>query len=77
MPVMDHQLDARGLSCPMPLLKAKQALNRMAVGEVLEVLATDAGSQRDFAAFARQSGHLLLLSEVQGNEFRYLIEKSA
>ncbi|USA44076.1 sulfurtransferase TusA family protein [Spongiibacter taiwanensis] len=77
MRVKDHQVDARGLSCPMPLLKAKQAINKMAVGEVLEVLATDAGSQRDFAAFARQSGHRLLLSESKGNEFHYLIEKSA
>ncbi len=69
------QLDARGLDCPMPLLKAKQALNKMTTGQVLEVLATDAGSQRDFAAFARQSGNALLLSDCQQDVFRYLIEK--
>lgn len=76
MRTVNRQLDARGLDCPMPLLKAKQALNQMAVGEVLEVLATDAGSRRDFSAFASQSGHSLLLSEQDSGVFRYLIEKN-
>lgn len=75
MPDANCQLDARGLNCPMPLLKAKQALNNMASGEILEILATDAGSQRDFAAFARHSGNALLLSDCQQDVFRYLIEK--
>ena len=77
MTQVNNQLDARGLSCPMPLLKAKQALNKMLSGEVLEVLATDAGSERDFAAFARQSGNGLLLSECEQGVFRYLIQKKA
>jgi tRNA 2-thiouridine synthesizing protein A len=72
---VDKKLDARGLNCPMPLLKAKQALNQLASGQVLEVLATDSGSRRDFDAFSRQSGHVLLLSEQNQGEFRYLIEK--
>ncbi|MBB3045805.1 TusA-related sulfurtransferase [Litorivivens lipolytica] len=72
----DVSVDARGLDCPLPLLKAKQALNRMASGERLEVLATDAGSVRDFTVFSEQSGHALLLSEEQDGEYRYILEKS-
>ena len=72
---VDQQLDAQGLDCPMPLLKAKQALNKLLPGQVLEILATDAGSQRDFDAFARQSGNVLLLSELEHGVFRYLIQK--
>ncbi len=53
-------VDATGLACPMPLLKAKRALNAMQVGQQLRVLATDQGTVRDFRVFAEQSGHLLL-----------------
>lgn len=69
-------LDAKGLDCPLPLLKAKQALNKMAAGEILEVLATDVGSQRDFRVFAEQSGHELLLSEETDGTFRYLLQRA-
>ncbi len=55
----------------MPLLKAKQALNRMAPGEELEVIATDPGSVRDFEVFSRQSGHELLEHRVEGEVFHY------
>lgn len=72
---MPVELDTRGLDCPLPLLKAKQALNRMASGERLQVLATDPGSQRDFRVFAEQSGHRLLQSEVRDGEFFYELEK--
>lgn len=72
----DVVLDARGLDCPLPLLKAKQALNRMTAGELLEIYATDAGSVRDFAAFSEQSGHSLLCSEEKCGEYRYIIKKS-
>lgn len=75
MSEISQRVDARHLDCPLPLLKAKQALNRMASGEVLEVLATDAGSQRDFAVFARQSGNALLEQSEQGGEFRYVLQK--
>ena len=61
--VIDERLDLKGLNCPLPLLKAKQALNKMKAGQVLQVLATDAGSVRDFASFARISGHELLGSD--------------
>ncbi len=60
------ELDARGLTCPLPILKAKKALSDMHSGEVLKVLATDPGSVRDFQAFARQTGNDLL--EQQANE---------
>ena len=69
-------VDARGLDCPLPLLKAKQALNRMTSGQQLEVLATDAGSVRDFAVFSEQSGHAVLVAEEKSGEYRYILEKS-
>ena len=58
------ELDARGLNCPLPILKTKKALSDMASGEVLRVIATDPGSVRDFAAFAKQTGHNLVDSGV-------------
>ena len=70
------ELDARGLVCPMPLLQAKRALNAMAIGERLRVLATDQGSVRDFRVFAQQSGHSLLSSDEAGGVYRYLIQKN-
>ena len=60
----DAELDARGLPCPMPLLKTKQALSTLAAGQVLRVLATDAAAPRDFAAYAEATGHVLLQTEV-------------
>ena len=56
------EVDARGLQCPLPLLKAKQALNKLSSGELLRVRATDVGAVRDFEVFARQTGHTLLES---------------
>jgi len=69
------ELDARGLDCPLPLLKAKQALNKMPSGEQLRVQATDPGSQRDFQAFARQSGHTLRACDVADGVFIYILQK--
>lgn len=70
------EVDARGLACPMPLLKAKRALNAMRVGQQLLVLATDQGSVRDFRVFAEQSGHFLLDSDETDGVYSYLIEKA-
>lgn len=70
------ELDASGLECPMPLLKAKRALNGMQVGQQLRVLATDQGSMRDFQVFAQQSGHLLLASDEAGGVYTYLLQKN-
>ncbi|WP_137983184.1 sulfurtransferase TusA family protein, partial [Pseudomonas viridiflava] len=67
----DAELDASGLNCPLPLLKAKMELNRLASGAVLKVIATDAGSQRDFRTFARLAGHELLHEEFDAGFYRY------
>ena len=67
------EIDARGMDCPLPLLKAKQGLNKLATGEYLKVLATDAGSQRDFQVFCQQSGHTLEQSTVDNGVFTYII----
>lgn len=70
-------LDARGLSCPMPLLKAKKMLNEMAEGEVLAIEATDPTSMKDFEIFARQSGHLLLEASKRSGVYVYCLQKSS
>ncbi len=69
-------VDATGLACPLPLLKAKQALNKMATGQQLRVIATDQGSVRDFQTFAEQSGHILLQSQQNHGKFEYLLQKN-
>lgn len=72
----DAELDASGLNCPLPLLKAKLELNRLASGAVLKVTATDAGSQRDFRSFARLAGHELLREEEEEGVYRYWLRKA-
>jgi tRNA 2-thiouridine synthesizing protein A len=69
------ELDARGLNCPLPILKAKKALADMQSGELLKVVATDAGSMRDFQAFARQTGNELVEQRTQGSEFVHLLRR--
>jgi tRNA 2-thiouridine synthesizing protein A len=75
--VMEYQkeLDARGLNCPLPILKAKKALAEMATGEVLRIVATDSGSVRDFQAFAKQTGNALLSHTQNGLEFTFLMRR--
>ena len=68
-------LDARGLKCPLPILKAKKALSDMNSGDVLRVLATDPGSVRDFQAFARQTGNDLLEHSQAELEFTFFIRR--
>ena len=75
MPDAPTELDACGLRCPMPLLKAKRALNALAGGERLRVVATDPGSVRDFEVFAAQSGNKLLESREEDGRYYYLLEK--
>ena len=70
-------LDVKGLQCPMPLLKAKKALNELAPGELLRVVATDPGSVKDFQVFSRQSGHELLESEDDHGVYSYLLRKKS
>jgi TusA-related sulfurtransferase len=69
------RVDARGLNCPLPLLKAKQALNAVNSGERIEIVATDQGSWRDIRAFAEQSGHLLVEAEDESSVYRYCLQK--
>lgn len=70
-----QDLDTCGLDCPLPLLKAKQALNRMQGDELLRVRATDPGSQRDFRVFAEQSGHQLVESTESNGVYCYVLKK--
>jgi tRNA 2-thiouridine synthesizing protein A len=70
-----RDLDARGLNCPLPILKAKKALAEMMSGEVLRVVATDSGSVRDFQAFARQTGNDLLEQSESNQEFTFYMRR--
>lgn len=72
---IDIELDARELRCPMPLLKAKQAIHKMQTNQVLRVLASDPGSVRDFHTWSTQSGHDLLSFSEQDNIFTYILRK--
>jgi tRNA 2-thiouridine synthesizing protein A len=65
--IAQKELDARGLNCPLPILKAKKALTEMLSGEVLKIVATDPGSVRDFQAFARQTGNELV-DQISGEK---------
>jgi tRNA 2-thiouridine synthesizing protein A len=71
----DHELDVSGLQCPMPLLKAKLALNALATDQVLKVIATDPASERDFNAFVTQSRHQILAFEKGADTYSYWIRK--
>lgn len=73
----DHTLDAKGLNCPLPILKAKKALKDVPDGEVLEILTTDPGSVADFQAFCRQTGNELVESTSDESTFRFLIKRVA
>jgi tRNA 2-thiouridine synthesizing protein A len=72
---VDLEVDATGLTCPLPLLKAKKALNSLESGQKLRIIATDPGSERDFQVFAEQSGNILLEHQQQAGTYTYLIEK--
>lgn len=71
----DFEVDARGLNCPLPILKAKKTLNGMQSGQTLRVVATDQGSVRDFQAFAKQTGNELLQQETVGAEYIHLMRR--
>jgi TusA-related sulfurtransferase len=71
----NKEVDARGLNCPLPILKAKKALAELASGELLRVIATDPGSVRDFQAFARQSGNELVEQTTVGSDYVHLLRR--
>ena len=72
----DQELDASGLNCPLPILRAKKALGALSTGQVLRIVATDPGSVKDFDAFAKQTGNQLMESKEEGGKFLFLIKKS-
>jgi tRNA 2-thiouridine synthesizing protein A len=72
---IDVRVDARGLSCPMPIVKTAQAVKGLASGQVVEVLATDPGSLKDFAAWAKTTGNDLLETTNDGAVFRFVVRK--
>ena len=72
----DQQLDATGLNCPVPILKAKKALAAMPSGQVLHIMSTDPGSVKDFEAFSRQTGHGLLKQWEEGGKFHCLMKRA-
>ena len=74
-PEFDVDLDTRGLNCPLPILKAKKALAQMQSGQVLRVVSTDAGSVRDFQAFARQTGNALIEQTTEGGEYHHILRR--
>ena len=71
----DQELDARGLNCPLPILRAKKTLNGMGAGALLKIIATDPGSVKDFQAFATQTGNELMSSSEDNGEFHFLLKK--
>lgn len=72
----DQELDASGLNCPLPILRAKKTLSGMSAGQILHIIATDPGSVKDFDAFAKQTGNELLESKEAGGKFHFLIKKA-
>ena len=72
----DDELDASGLNCPLPILRAKKALAGLDAGQVLHIIATDPGSVKDFEAFANQTGNELMESKEEGGKFHFLIKKA-
>ncbi|MBU0688352.1 MAG: sulfurtransferase TusA family protein [Gammaproteobacteria bacterium] len=71
----DKELNARGLSCPLPIVKTKKSLADMTTGQILKVISTDTGSVKDMAAFAEQTGNALVAQEEVGGEFVFYMKK--
>lgn len=71
----DKELDASGLNCPLPILRAKKELTALNSGQILHVIATDPGSKKDFEAFSKQTGHELLQSKDEGGKYYFLLKK--
>ena len=72
----EHVLNAEGLNCPLPILKAKKALKAVPQGEILKISATDPGSVADFAAFCNQTGNELVSSSTEGNIYKFEIKRA-
>ena len=72
---MEMELDTKGMNCPLPILKAKKAINQLEAGDILRIVATDPGSVEDFAVFCRTGGHELVESTEANGIFTYQIKK--
>ena len=72
----DMELDAHGLNCPLPILRARKSINSMTAGQVLRIITTDPGSVKDFEAFYKQTGNELLNTTQNGTEYQFNIRKS-
>ncbi len=72
----DTELDASGLNCPLPILRAKKSLAGLPSGQILHIIATDPGSVKDFEAFSKQTGNELMESREEGGKFYFLIKKA-
>lgn len=71
-----QELDARGLNCPLPILRTKKAINGLASGEILKVIATDPGSVKDMEAFCKQTGNAMISSSESGGDYTFMIQKA-
>ena len=71
----DNELDARGLSCPLPILRTRKALSSMTSGQVLKIVATDHGSIKDMEAFSKQTGNELLSSSEENGEYVFYMKR--
>lgn len=71
----DEVLDCSGLACPMPILKTKKAVDALAPGQILKMIATDPGSESDMDAWTNRTGHILVESEVSGDQYIFYIQK--
>jgi TusA-related sulfurtransferase len=71
----DVTVDTRGLNCPLPILKAKKALNAMQSGQTLHILATDQGAERDFQMFSRQTGNVLLEARIHADVWHFVLRR--
>ena len=72
----DKELDATGLNCPLPILRAKKSLAELASGEILRIIATDPGAVKDFESFSKQTGNTLLESSEADGKFYFRLQKS-
>jgi tRNA 2-thiouridine synthesizing protein A len=72
----DQVLDARGLNCPLPILRTKKALNALQPGETVKVVSTDPGSLKDMTSFCEQTGNSLLYSQQTGSDYEFVIRKT-
>ncbi len=77
MSEFNEELDARGLNCPLPILRAKKAINGLEVAQTLKIIATDPGSVKDFEAFCKQTGNELMSTAEDGGEYTFFIKKGA